>query len=72
MSIVTEHGESAEQVFDSPFQAIMDMFVMSLGDVIIIYDELSKSPNPNVAKVGLLIQPKSILITIVLIILQGI
>ena len=47
--------EISESVFNSPFQSIMDVFVMSLSDVIVIYQEISKSPNSNVAKVNNLI-----------------
>lgn len=41
----------SESVFNTPFQSIMDVFVMSLGDVDVIYREISNSPNSNVAKV---------------------
>lgn len=52
-NIPTDPGtEISESVFNSPFQSIMDVFVMSLSDVIVIYQEISKSPNSNVAKVN--------------------
>jgi ABC-type bacteriocin/lantibiotic exporter with double-glycine peptidase domain len=46
-----QQSKEIENVFDSPLQSIMDVFVMSLGDVQVIYNQLLMAPYPITAKV---------------------
>lgn len=47
---------NTEDVFNTPVQSIMDVFIITLGDVMVIYQELLKAPYSEIGKVILSIK----------------
>lgn len=41
----TESAHEEEEVFNTPFQSIIDAFIMTMGDVGVIYEMLIKVPH---------------------------